>query len=424
MNSPQNQGTSQAMLIRTSRFHKSFTLLGRSTVTFAIILIIFYSTSFWFPYNAADLGFIVILFSLIFTYCLLRGAESHLFCRLWSPLLKGKPPIIFTRWLEVEENRFKFGLYKLLFSAINNVSLSPFGNLIFKSQALSGPIKKGEINPAGTVLKLPFSAIDLKTQQEFVALLKEKCPQATLGTSLTAIQNKPILKSTTYIHILSSFIFFLILLDIGQSTFGYLELLKRYYLSDKASLEKSKDIAQKEFQSAEQLRAHPPQFSFVAPKLLHSTSTAAGLQESRSKALWGIGKKDEAIVAQAYAAKLAPKSYKINLRLARLFTELGQIENAKKTIDALAEKHKHALLPKLYLANLFLKENDKQKATLTLQYHYDYLVNGISNHNGGEAAYFSTPPVWPPGGEEVLHELFYRDDLEFLLPKAKQNDSQ
>jgi hypothetical protein len=402
------------MLIRTSRFHKSFTLLGRSTVTFAIILIIFYSTSFWFPYNAADLGVIVILFSLILTYCLLRGAESNLFCRLCSPLLKGKPPIIFTRWLEVEENRFKFGLYKLLFSAIDNVSLSHFGNLIFKSEALSGPIKKGDINPAGTVLKLPFSAIDLKTQQEFVALLKEKCPQATLGTSLTAIQNKPILKSTTYIHILSSFIFFLILLDIGQSTFGYLELLKRYYLSEKASLEKSSDIAQKEFQSAERLRTHPPQFSFVAPKLLHSTSTAAGLQESRSKALWGIGKKDEAIIAQAYAAKLAPKSYKINLRLARLFAGLGQIENAKKTIDALAEKHKHGLLPKLYFAKLFLKENDKPKAVLTLQCHYDYLMNGMANHNG-ESAYFSTPPVWPPGGEEVLHELFYRDDIEFLL---------
>ncbi len=31
--------------------------------------------------------------------------------------------------------------------------------------------------------------------------------------------------------------------------------------------------------------------------------------------------------------------------------------------------------------------------------------------------YFSPPPVWPASGEEVLHELFYRDDLKFLFPE-------
>ncbi len=393
------------MLIKTSFFHQGYTLLGRSSIAFTIILIIFYSTSFWFSYNLAYFGLLAILLSLFITHHLLRGLESNLSCNLCSFFFKGKPLIIYRHWLKLEQNTFVFGTYRLLYSAIDNVSLSPLGNLIFKSAALSGPSTNGETNPAAVVLKLPISALNLKAQQEFIALLKEKCPQAKLSPSVEAILTKPVLNSTAYIHILTLIVFLAIFADIGHATFEYIELLKRYYLSQKSASEQHIAQAKEEYQSAEWLKAHCSRFSLVTPKLLNNSSTAASLFESRSKALWGIGETQAALAAQIEAAKLAPKSFKINLRLARLYAKLGRNEQAKKAIEIVTEKHKHALLPKLYTAGLLLNAGKPEEAKSVLKDYLSFL----------DKDYFSPPPVWPPAGEDAIHELFVRDDLEFLL---------
>ena len=410
----QTTETSQEILIKTSLFHQGFTLLGRSSMTFAVLLIILYSTSFWFSYNASYFGLLAILISLAVTHCLLRGLESKLLCRLLSFFLKGKPAVVYSRWLKLEENRLTFGTYRLLYSTIDNVSLSLFGNLIFKSNALSGPLKRGEVNAASIVLKMPFSAIDLQAQKKFITLLKEKCPQAIIAPSLATIQDKPILKSTTYIHTLSLIIFILILFDIGNSTFGYIELLKRYYLSQKAAAEQNIDQAKKAYESAQSLKAHFNSFSLVTPKLLNDSSTAANLFECRSKALWGIGNREESLAAQVEAAKLVPKSFKINLRLARLYAKLGQTEKAKESIEGFSDKHKHSLLPHLYTAALLLNDQKAGEAKSVLKDYLAFL----------DKDYFSPPPVWPPAGEDSIHELFVRDDLEFLLSNLEASPNQ
>ncbi len=402
------------MLIRTSFFHQGYTLLGRSSVVFTIILLIFYSTSFWFSCNAAHFGLLAIFSSLLMAHYLLRALESNLSCKLCSLFFKGKPPVIYRHWLKLEQNTFAFGIYKLLYSAIDNVSLSPFGNLVFKSTALSGPSTNEQANPGTVVLRLPISALSLKTQQEFITLLKEKCPQARLSPSIEAILAKPVLKSTTYIHILTLAIFIAILADVGHSTFEYIELLKRYYLSQKSASEQHIDQAKKEYQSAEWLKAHCSRFSLVTPKLLNNSSTAAGLLESRSKALWGIGETQEALNAQIEAAKIAPKSFKINLRLARLYTQLKQTEQAKMVIDTVSERHKHALIPKLYTTCLLVHEGKQAEAIIVLKDYLSFLDND----------YFSPPPVWPPAGEDAIHELFVRDDLEFLLTNLEVSSTK
>jgi hypothetical protein len=397
------------MLIKTSPFHQGFTLLGRSSMTFAFLLILLYSTSFWFSYNASYFGIPAIVVALLWTNYLLRGFESESACRLFSFLLQGKPPVIYKHWLKINDTTLSFGTYKLLFSAINNLSLSPLGNLIFKSTALSGHLKKGDADPGTVVLKIPFSAIGLQQQKDFITLLKEKNPQITFAPSVNAVLNKPILKSTNYIHTLTLIIFIGILCDIGHATFEYVELLKRYYLSQQAANDKNTTAALKQYESAEWLKSHCSRFSLVTPKLLNNTSTAAGLLESRSKALWGIGKKDEALAAQIEAAKLVPKSFKINLRLARLYTKMGQPEKANEAIDIVADKHKHSLLPKLYTAALLFDKQNASEAKTVLQRYLSSL----------DEDYFSPPPIWPPAGEEAIHELFVRDDLEFLLSKLQ-----
>ena len=108
-------------------------------------------------------GLIAILLSLLITHCLLRLLETNASCKLLSFFLKGKPPIIYTQWLKLNENTLSFGTYKLLYSAINQVSLSPLGNLIFKSTALSGRAEK--LDSSTTVLKLPFAAITPQAQK-------------------------------------------------------------------------------------------------------------------------------------------------------------------------------------------------------------------------------------------------------------------
>ncbi len=405
------------MPINCSLSHQGFTLLGRSSVAFTIFLIILYSNDFWFTYNAANLGILAILASLIITHFALLGLESKTACRWLAPLWKGKPAVVYRHWLRVDENTITFGIYSLLWSAIDSVSVSPFGNLVFRSTALSGPSKEGqtsEIDLINTVLKVPFAAIDLQAQKEFIALLKQKCPEAKLGASLLSVMDKPDLNSIKYIHYFTLIIFFAILTDVGYSTFSYVELLKRYYLSDKSALEGSLPESQKYYDSAEQLRLHPPLFSIISPKLLQDSTAAAGIAESRSKALWSLGNKTESLSAQSEAVKLAPKSFKITLRQARLYAALGKTSEGKEAIERLIKVHEHSLIPRLYLACLFLQENENQKARATLEKYFTFLCKG----DGDKTPYFTPPPVWPPVGEEVLHEIFCRQDLDFLLNTA------
>ncbi len=388
-------------VIRTSFFHQSFTLIARASLTFAIFLIILLSTSFWFKLNASYLGALAIIASLVLTHFLLVFVECNVIARLFSPLRKGQPVVVYRRWLQIEDNTIVFGVYRLLWSAIDCVSLSHFGNLIFSSSALCGPPLTSK------VLKVPFSAIDLQAQKHFLALLKAKCPQAKIGSSLAAVADRPILKSTSYIYIFTLLVFLWILFDVGYSTFHYVEILKHYYLADQAALGGDLNQGHSEYEAAEQLRMHAPRFSIVSGQLFSKGQSLAIVQEARSRALWALGEKENALFAQYEAANLMPKSYKVVLGEARLCLDLGKTEQAKKVIEGLIDKHKHALLPRLYLASLLWRNNKIDEAKSSLKEYLAML----------DQEYFSPPPVWPSSGEEVLHELFYRDDLKFLFPE-------
>jgi hypothetical protein len=404
----QDYSTLLSGAIKTSFFYRAFTLITRSSFTFAILLILFLSTSFWFDWNAEQLGFLAVIVALGITHCLLVIAESEFLTRYFRFWRKGKPLVVYRRWLAVEENAIVFGSYRLVWTAIDGARLSHFGNLVFTSRALCGPpimTVKGDNNPASKILKVPFAAIDLPTQKSFITLLKTKCAQGALSPNLVALTNKPNLSSSNYISLFTMLIFISILFDVGYSTFRYVELLKRYYLSDKVALSGNISEGQRLYEQAEQLRTHKPFFSLVSKQLFTQGKSLANVQEVRSRALWTLGEKEQALAAQEQAVKLLPKSFKVVLCEVRMYLALGKIEAAKKALDSLMETHKHALLPRLYLASILWKNNKAAEARFYLSNYLDYL----------DKDYFSPPPVWPSGGEEVLHELFYQDDLKFLF---------
>jgi len=395
--------------IRTSFFHQAVTLISRASFAFAVLWILLLTTSFWFRFNAEQFGVLAVIVSIVFTHFFLIAAESNFISKVFYFLRKGRPLLIYRRWLAVNDTSIVFGNYRVLWSAIDSVSLSYLGNLIFTSRALCGPPvygKNGDDNPAAKVLRLPFSAIDLRVQKLFVAQLKEKCPQAVLSPSLIKVLNKPVFRSTSYIHLLTSSVFLFILFDVGYSTFRYVELLKRYYLADEAAICGDLQKAKKQYEFAEELRINAVPFSTVSKQLLSKGQSLSVVQEARARVLWKLGKKEEALRAQQEAASLMPKTYKIVLRQARFCIELGKIEEAKKVIKGLIEKHRYALLPHLYFSSLLWQNDQLDEAKQEFKRYLDQLDN----------EYFSPPPVWPASGEEALHELLYRDDLKFLFP--------
>jgi tetratricopeptide (TPR) repeat protein len=407
--------------IKTGYFYQLVTLTSRTVLVFAVLLVGLLSTSFWFQWNAEYLGGLAIIIGLIVTHGFLIAAESDLVSRLFSFVRKGKPLVVYRRWLRIEEQTLVYGVYRLLWTAIDSVSVSHFGNLIFKSRALCGSpvlVNSKDINPANKVLKIPFAAVDVETQKRFIALLKTKCPQANIASTLEAIMGKPIIRSANYIHIFTGIVFLLLLFDAGYSSFRYVELLKRYYLADQAALLGNVEKAEIEYKVAEQFRLDALPFSMVSKQLFTRGTSLAAIQEARSRVLWDLGQKEKSLLIQENAARLMPKSYKVVLREARLYSASGKLGEARNAIESLIDKHKHALLPRMYLAFLLYQHGKAKEAKLAFKEYLAML----------DKEYFSLPPVWPPSGEESLHELFYRDDLRFLFPDTflslQSNDYQ
>ena len=143
----------------------------------------------------------------------------------------------------------------------------------------------------------------------------------------------------------------------------------------------------------------------VSRQLFSKGQSLAIVQEARSRALWNLGRKEKALLAQQDAAKLMPKSYKIVLCQARLYLALGKVEEAQNVIEGLIDKHKHALLPRLYLASLLWQNKKTDEAKSSLRNIWLCLIKNIFHHH----------LFGQPAAKKSLHELFYRDDLNFLF---------
>ncbi len=312
----------------------------------------------------------------------------------------------------------------MLISAIDEVALTFWGNLHIRSYSLTGRREKnGKPEPPPLVFKIPFSVVDQPKQRMLIDTIKKYRPNLQTNKRLRKRLDSDELPAASKIQMFGAAFLFWVLMDVGHSTFSYLEMLKGYHLAQfiirhPADLELTgrteplnetevKEEAQKNFDRAEDLRTHPLPWSWVTNTLLSKGSVAAGAQEARSEALWYLGNKEESIKAVEAALKFSPKSFRYNLRMARLFYELGRLPEARSQIRQAIDNHRDSLLPRLYMVALIEETKDQPKARKFYEIYKEELDYEV----------FGTEPHWPPGGNTFVHDVWYREDLQFVLDK-------
>jgi hypothetical protein len=410
MNGSSQTEISKEQVIWTNFPHRGFALIGTTLVLFEILFLILYVNSFWLAVDLIPWGIPAAVALSWLAHRLLLALESPGACWVLSPIFKRRPPIIYGRWLAFDETSISFGSKRVLWAIIDEASLTIFGNLVLKTRSLCGPeiVENGkDINPADIIFKVPFGFISLQSQKYFVELLQSKRPGVVLNQRLTKQIHIPVLRGIAQVQGAAVIFLALVLMDFGYSNFRYLELIKHYYLSDKDSLSGTASSGLQHYEKAEDIRLHPFPVSWISRRVMSIGKIAAGIDKARSEALWDLGRKEEAVKAASQAAEQEPKSFNLRLRLARLYVALGKQDEAKKQIDKVAEDHEDSLLPRLYTLSMLLDDKQLESARKLFD---DYMKQV-------DESVFATPPEWPPGKVRYVHELFERDDLDFIFER-------
>lgn len=401
---PSQIGSTQAIVLRTSLSHQILTLVGASFLCFEFCFLYLYFDPFWFGVDLSTLGLVAILASLVLAHMILFLLETKFATRWLSFIFKGKPACFYRKWITLEADAFTVGVKRVRFDCIDELELSWFGNLIVKSRTLCGK----EAEQPDIVVKFPFAAATFATQEQFLQAAKDHNSELVLNKKLGADRNAVWQKGTQVTQLFTAGLMSLLLLDVGFSSFYFLELLKNYYLSETDLLSGAAQEAEKHFQRAEQLREHPLPISWVSGKFLNNSSVAAGIWEQRARVLWLQGKRQEAIEDSVKAIKEAPTNLRHRLYQTRLLEADDRVGESKEQLEQILKDHKHSLLPRLYILAIS-KDREKNADRTKLEYktQLDYCFEDT----------FEQEPQWPPGGNRHFMELLYSDDIIFLLDR-------
>lgn len=383
--------------------HRAFVLVGMGFVVFEIVFLTLYGSDFWFDADVSKLGIPTVMAALLVTHFLLTWMESPSGCRFFAPIWKGRPPVVYIKWISQDEAGITFGVRHVIWQAIDSVAATFWGNAQVRSRAVCGLAAL----EADLVLKFPLGVASVAAQKAFVDRLARERPSASVNARLHKRVLARDLKGTALVQCLGGAFMFLVLLDVGHSTFTFLQMMKEYYLCQTSARDGDVAAGKEHFATAENILAHPTPFSWVTNKLLKDGVVGAGVQQSRSEALWRLGRRQEALAAARKAVELAPDRFRFNLRLARLAAETGNLGEARRQIRLAMDNQEDALLPYLYMVAL-LKTCDEPGQAARL---YDIYVQRLTDLVFGEE------PLWPPGGNRYLHELIYLDDLTFVFDR-------
>lgn len=435
-----NSRTTKAHPTGTTAAHRGVTLMGFSFVVFEVFFLTLYSDSYWFPVDLTWLGAPAVLVAMVIAHLLLVSIESRKGLQIASCIFKGLPPVVYRKWATINERSYapgvEFGLRRVTFEAIDELELTFWGNLRLKSYSLCGRFPKppatapaasaSKDHPPDVILKLPLGVASPAHQKELVAVMQKHKSAMLLNKRLVKQINAPELtgKAQAWIQQLGVVFLFLVLLDVGHSTFTYLEILKSYYQAQQTALTStngSRGDAQKLFDRAETLRQHPLTISWVSNKLLNEGIMASGILQARADALWRMERKDEAVQSAREALALSPKSWRINLKLARYLTFMGDGRKAHAEIETAISDHKGSFLPRLYMLAL-KKEHGipgPARAAPTDTASSGTSLTGLYKKYRDELddEVFGKEPVWPPGGNRFLHDVFYRDDITYIFDR-------
>ena len=387
--------------VPTTASHRCCTLVGITFVLFECIFLSLYSSDYWFGCNVSWLGIPAIFLAATVSHFMLRWLESPSGCRFMAPISKGKPATVYWQLLLPGDSGFIFGTKHVLWDSVDELKLTIFGNLLVLSRAVCGQ----EAPSADLVLKLPIGTVATHLQSGLVSAVAARKPQLVTNPRLEKRLAAPALKGAALVQSLGAIFMSLILLDLGHSTFRFLEMNKQYYLSQIAAKDGQLGKSRQHLDRADRIAHHPLPFSWVTSKLLGAGAVAAGVHQLRSEALVRLGLYGEATAEAREAVKLSPDSFRFNLRLSRLLAFQNTMPESRALIRAAIKNHKDSLLPRLYM----LAELADQPNSAELSRFYQIYLDELSDK------VFGVEPAWPPGGNRFLHEIFYSDDVTFIF---------
>lgn len=427
--------------IPTSLAHRGYTLIKMSYPLFGIVFLYLFSAGHWGEGDLSAWGIPIIIAVLAIAHGLLLFLESEAGCRMFSLITRGAPLTPYMRWITVEEPvdpsqtcaahtgkfvsgepAFRYGLRRVLFSSIDQLDQTIWGNLLVRSRAFSGAVfrDQGEgqvaLNEPDVVAKLPFGAVSSRVQKEFVELARSYRSVAVNKRLAKRLESK-IVKGEDIVQALGAAFLCFVLFDLGYSICVYLQMLKYYHVAQTEARHASTIMSEQRksetgvgsslFDMAESIRLREPGISLVNRALLERGFSAATVLVARAEALWYMGKRDEAIKSLTKALELYPKSLQLHAQLARWLAETGNRAEAEKILEEAIETHEDSILPRLYmLVNLQDSGDVKRKGELYRSYLEKFDVD-----------VFGQEPAWPPGGNRRLHDMWSRDDVHYLLDR-------
>jgi tetratricopeptide (TPR) repeat protein len=390
------------LLLPASASHRLLALIGTTFVLFEIVFLFFYSENFWFDYNVVPWGIPVVLLVAGAAHLFLTFLESNYTTRRFWFFLQGKPLVVYRRWLALSDDGLAYGMKHVLFEAIDEVNLTFFGNLMILSRRTCGP----NAERPDILVKFPFAAGWQQDQNRFIEALKSKRPDLKVNTRLEKRLKSKILKGQAYVQLAGALMMAVLLVDLGYSSFYFVDMLKDYYMARVCAIAGKTDEAERYLAKGDLAESHPFQLSYITSRFMTVGASGASLHEARADALWALGKKKEAIASQQQAIVLNPDSLNVCLHQVRFLVDDGQYNEAESRLNEVLDKHKHALLPRLYMLAA-VKDVAPERPKELYKSYMKQLSDDV----------FMDEPIWPPGGETFLHELFHSDDINFVFER-------
>jgi len=271
-----NESSAERTRLPASRGHQLLTLVGFSVLVFGLVFVYLMADKFWFSLDIRWLGIPVMLVAAAVGHFLLKGLQSDAACALLFPIWRGKPPVFYTRFVELDSDGFTCGIRHIRWSAVDGLFLTFFGNLEIRSDAFSG-----------TVFKFPFGIALPEEQKIFFEEGKKQNPSIWSNPRLEKRINSPIVKGQNMVQFAGACFLAAALLDLGFSAFYYTEMLKHYYLAESKGDATELALADNMFKD----RLRTP----LTERLIGLKSAGAGIHGVRARALAKMGKLDEAI---------------------------------------------------------------------------------------------------------------------------------
>ncbi len=408
----------------TALHYQVFVLISFAFIIFEIFFLALYSDKFWFKVDLSPWGIPAALLAAAFAHFLLSWQESERGCKFFALFWRGLPPVIYRLWFltneKSSEKGLRLGLRRVVWRAIDQVELTFFGNLLIETRSISGPariVEKGggpiDLNPPLVILKAPFGVVSRACQQELIRCLEKENANCQLNSRLRKQLKKNELKGTELIMLIVSGFFLLFYLDVGFSTFNFLEILKHYYLAEDAAMRANLPEAQAHFERADSLFHNPCAVSWVTHKLFESNTTKSGILQVRAETLWRMNKRQEALSDLEEARVLNPKNFRLDLDLARKLTDTAKEKEALQVIDDAISHKSDALVPRSYKIALLKGKVDARTSAYSSA-ALEFLHESMRDFDD---KVFGEPPNWPPNVSPFLPDVWHKEDVQFVFER-------